>query len=87
MKSFLQNGEVIMPKHDFKLRGIRIQIWEKSFRVEGQDGVIFTDRLVEKKEVESLVNAIYGKIKDKAREDAKKEVINSVTEKVTKLLG
>lgn len=46
-----------MPRKVFKYRGVRVEVWEKSFRLEGMHDSVFLGRTPDIEQIKRLIDA------------------------------
>lgn len=56
------------------VRGIDVDIWKTSIKVQGMDGLVFFGRAVSESEIEDLINALYARMVDQAEKEGKERL-------------
>lgn len=75
-----------MSAKKFKVRGIEVSLWEKSFRVEGMHTVFFPPHITEET-VTELIEAVYAAVEEQAIRIGNRKVVENISAKVETLLG
>ncbi len=64
-----------MPRKNFKVLGLRVEMWETSFRVEGMAYPIAVMPGITKEHVAQIIKAIHASVKAKAEAAAREAVL------------
>lgn len=75
-----------MSSKKINVKGITVEMWKASFRVEGMSDVIFPAHITEDN-VRAFVEAMYVAIEKKATEEARRKVAREVGNRIAGLLG
>lgn len=71
-------------KERFKVKGLKVEMWETSFRVEGMSKAVWVGQHITRDMVEQTVEAIYRNVYSKARKDASRRVANDMADHIFK---
>lgn len=68
------------------VRGMRVEIWETSFRIEGMSQVIQVGPNLSDERVKQIIQAIYDHVRDAADRSGRERVRNSLVRTITALV-
>lgn len=71
----------------FTIKGVKVTMWEKSFKVDGMSSVVFLGHKPDKEVIAEMVEAIVAKVEHKAHNNARGKLVEHVGHVVRNMIG
>lgn len=68
------------------VRGMNVELWEQSFRVEGMYKAVWVGKHMTDEMVSNMVESVYSHVWNQAREAAREQVAEELTTKMKRLV-